>query len=164
MSTLSHCSIFILTMIESPLLITLASIKDIKDICCLKQCRWLLWITEIHKFYLLEWLRSAWFWYVGSICHWFLNFILIYINSIFIILESPTIYLILAFNKLNKFTIFIKVHLSLLETFWTVFAHILLQHYNLQCEAQISVTLVNWALRRPLCEWEKDTQVQEKDM
>lgn len=81
----------------------------------------------------------------------FLNFILIYINSLFIILDIPGIYLILAFNKLNKLTIFINAYLSVMEIFWTVFAHILLQHYNLQCEGQISVTPGNWALRTPLC-------------
>lgn len=54
-----------------------------------------------------------------------------YINSVFIILDNAGIYLILTFNKLNKFTIFINVHFSVLEMFWTVFAYILLQHYNL---------------------------------
>lgn len=39
------------------------------------------------------------------------------------------------------FTVLINMPLSVLEIFWTVFPHVLLQHYYLQFEEEISVTL-----------------------
>jgi len=85
----------------------------------------------------------------------FLNFILIYINSVLFFHDNPnTVLFNSGFYKLNNiFTVFINMHLSVLEMFWTAFPLILLQHYYIQFEGEISVTVEKQTLKAHLYLW-----------